>query len=197
MIADASAAGGYEVVVVRHGETAWTISGQHTSRTDVPLTDVGRRQAQRLAPRLAERSFAIVLTSPLQRARETCALAGFQDAVESSPDLVEWDYGAYEGRTTAEIRADNPSWSLWSDGAPGGETPAQVARRADRVLQRLREAGGHALVFSHGHFLRVLAARWLEQPVEFGRLFVLSPASISTLGWEREQHVLASWNLTP
>jgi probable phosphoglycerate mutase len=183
-----------EVVLVRHGETVWSITGQHTSRTDVPLTKEGRRQAQRLAPRFAGRTFSVVLTSPLRRAIETCELAGFAGAAEPCDDLVEWDYGAYEGRTTAGIRAERPSWSLWRDGAPGGESPAQVGERADRVLGRVLQSDGDALVFSHGHMLRVLAARWLELAPDDGRLFALDPATISLLGWEREQPVLRHWN---
>jgi probable phosphoglycerate mutase len=186
-----------EAVLVRHGETAWTISGQHTGRTDVLLTEEGRRQAERLGPRLAGRTFALVLTSPLQRAVETCRLAGFGEAAELCDDCREWDYGEYEGRTTAEIRTEVPSWSLWRDGVPGGETAAQVAARADRVIERLRGAAGDALVFSHGHFLRVLTARWLGLGPEEGRLFALSPASVSVLGWEREEAVLSRWNEVP
>ncbi|HZQ83254.1 MAG TPA: histidine phosphatase family protein [Acidimicrobiales bacterium] len=182
-----------EVVLVRHGETARTIGGRHTGRTDVPLTEVGRHQAEHVAARLAERHFTVVLTSPLQRAADTSALAGFAGA-EPSEDVVEWDYGAYEGRTTEEIRAERPGWSLWRDGVPGGETAAQVAERADRVVQRLRRAEGDALVFSHGHFLRVLAARWLGLNADAGRFFTLRPAGTSILGWEREQPVLARWN---
>ena len=185
---------GSEVVLVRHGETDWTISGRHTSHTDVPLTEVGRRQAEQLVTRLAGRHFGVVLTSPLQRAAETCAFAGFAGVAEPTEVAVEWDYGAYEGRTTAEIRAEVPGWSLWHDGVPEGETAAEVAQRADGILQRVQRADGDALVFSHGHFLRVLAARWLGLGPENGRFFALSPAAISILGWEREQAVLACWN---
>lgn len=181
---------------MRHGETPWTISGQHTGRTDVSLTAEGRCEAERLAPRLAGRTFARVLTSPVQRATETCRLAGFTELAELCDDCREWDYGDYEGRTTEEIRADVPGWSLWRDDVPGGETAAQVAARADRVIERLRGAPGDALVFSHGHFLRVLTARWLGLGPEDGRLFALSPASISVLGWEREQAVITQWNET-
>jgi broad specificity phosphatase PhoE len=183
-------------VLVRHGETAWTISGQHTSHTDVPLTEVGRRQAETLAARLQRRDFAVVLTSPSQRAAETCRLAGFDHVAEECEDVAEWDYGAYEGRTTADIRAEVPGWSLWRHGVPGGETVMQVAARADRILDRLRRTAGDGLVFSHGHFLRVLAARWLGLGPNDGRLFALDPASISSLGWEREQPVVAHWNAT-
>jgi broad specificity phosphatase PhoE len=184
-----------EVVLVRHGETAWTISRQHTSHTDVPLTDRGRERAAVVGQRLAGRRFALVLTSPRRRAVETCQAAGYPDATVDE-DLVEWDYGDYEGRTTAEIREERPGWTLWDDGAPGGETAAEVTARADRAVQRLRVVDGDAVVFSHGHFLRVLAARWLGLPATDGRLFALDPGSTSVLGWEREQPVLRSWNLS-
>lgn len=185
-----------EVVLARHGETEWTLSGQHTSRTDIPLTEAGRRQAQRLADRLTGRSFTVVVTSPLQRAAETCRLAGFGDVAELCHDAVEWNYGTYEGRTTPEIRRSQPGWTLWTHGTPGGEMAAQVGARADRVLARLLAADGDALLFSHGHFLRVLAARWLDLSSADGRLFALAPASVSVLGWERERRVLSRWNDT-
>jgi len=183
-----------EVVLVRHGETEWTLSRQHTSRTDVPLTDRGRERAAALVDRLAARRFALVLTSPRRRAADTCRAAGFPDATVDD-DLVEWDYGDYEGRTTAEIREERPGWTLWQDGAPGGETAAEVTARADRVVRRVRAVDGDVAVFSHGHFLRVLAARWLGLPATEGRLFALDPGSTSVLGWEREQPVLSRWNL--
>ncbi len=185
-----------QVVLVRHGETAWSRSGRHTSLTDVALTPAGREAAARLARRLSEHTFATVLTSPLQRAAETCTLAGFGGRCERCDDLVEWGYGSYEGRTTSEIRMENPGWSLWRDGAPGGETPEQVGARADRVLERVRNLDGDALLFAHGHLLRVLAARWLGFPPADGRCLLLSSAGVSRLGYEREQPVLASWNLT-
>lgn len=185
-----------EIVLVRHGETAWTISGQHTGSSDIPLTEAGRRQAEELAPRLAGRRFDVVLTSPLGRALETCRLAGVGEAAEVSEDVLEWDYGTYDGRTTAEIRTEHPDWSLWTDGAPEGERAAQVGARADRVIARLLGGTGDAVVFSHGHFLRVLATRWLALAPEDGRLFALAPASVSILGWEREQRVLTRWNET-
>jgi probable phosphoglycerate mutase len=184
-----------EVVLVRHGETAWTLSRQHTSRTDIPLTDRGTERAAALGRRLADRGFALVLTSPRRRAADTCRAAGFADATVDD-DLVEWDYGDYEGRTTAEIREERPGWTLWHDGAPGGETADQVTARADRVIGRLRAADGEVAVFSHGHFLRVLAARWVGLPATDGRLFALAPGSTSVLGWEREQPVLRSWNVS-
>jgi broad specificity phosphatase PhoE len=186
---------GSDVVLVRHGETAWSKSGQHTSRTDIPLTERGQAQAAGLAARLAGRPFALVLTSPLARARQTCALAGFADVAQVDDDLTEWDYGSYEGRTTAQIRGERPGWTLWDDGAPGGETAAEVAARADRVLARVRSAHGDSLVFAHGHLLRVLVARWLGLAPAAGRYFVLDAAGISVLGWEREQAVVASLNV--
>ena len=182
------------LVLVRHGDTAWTLSGQHTSRTDIALSDAGRQQAAALNGALGGREFTAVLTSPLRRARETCELAGFGASATDCDDLAEWDYGEFEGRTTAEIRNEVPDWSLWRDGAPGGETAGQVAARADRVLETVEAAAGDVLVFSHGHFLRVLAARWLGLDATDGRLFLLSPASISVLGWEREQPVITLWN---
>ncbi len=183
-----------DLVLTRHGETEWTISGQHTSRTEVPLTDVGREHAKRLADRFATRRFALVLTSPRERAVESCRLAGLGDIAERTEDVAEWNYGAYEGRTTTDIRAERPGWSLWRDGVPDGETAAHVAARADRVITRVRGGPGDAVVFSHGHFLRVLAARWLALPPSEGRLFSLAPGSISVLGWEREQPVVSWWN---
>jgi probable phosphoglycerate mutase len=184
-----------EIVLVRHGETAWTISRQHTSRTDVPLTDRGLERAAALRERLADRRFAVVLTSPRRRAIDTCRAAGYPDATVDD-DLVEWDYGDDEGRTTADIREERPGWTLWADGSPGGETAVEVTVRADRVIERLRAVDGDAAVFSHGHFLRVLAARWLGLDAAAGRLFALDPGSTSVLGWEREQPVLRSWNVS-
>ena len=181
------------VVLVRHGETTWTIAGRHTSHTDIPLTDRGRAQARELAAVLSDRPFALVLTSPLRRAVETAQLAGYAGA-ERCHDLQEWDYGAFEGRTTADIRGTQPGWSLWRDGAPAGETAAQLAARADRVIARIRGVSGASLVFSHGHLLRVLCARWLGLDPTAGALFALNPASVSTLGWEREQPVIVNWN---
>jgi probable phosphoglycerate mutase len=188
------AGGRHEIVVVRHGETEWSASGRHTSHTDLPLTDAGRERARALAGRLAGRQFALVLCSPLRRARETCELAGFGDVAELCDDLHEWDYGEYEGLTTPQIRERDPSWSLWRDGCPGGEAPAQVGARADRVLERLRAAGGDALAFAHGHILRVLTARWLAMEVSAGARFALSAGALGVLGWERETEVLSRWN---
>ena len=183
-----------EVVLVRHGETLWTLSGQHTGRTDIPLTEEGRRRAELVGERLRGRTFALVLTSPLQRAAETCRLAGLGDVAAVRDELAEWDYGAYEGRKTVDIREEQPGWSLWRDGVPDGETAADVGRRADRVVEELRSVDGDAAVFAHGHLLRVLAARWLGLDPAEGRLFALDPATLSILGYERETPVLRLWN---
>jgi probable phosphoglycerate mutase len=184
----------HEVVLVRHGETDWSAQKRHTGRTDEPLNDDGRRQAERLGQALRGRRFALVLTSPLARAAETCRLAGFGGLAQVRYELMEWDYGDYEGRTTVDIRREVPDWTIWRYGAPGGESPDQVGARADRVLQDMHAAGGDTLIFSHGHFLRALAARWLGLPPTEGRLFALDPATLSVLGYEREQSVLRIWN---
>ena len=184
----------HEVVLVRHGETDWSANLRHTGRTDVPLTEEGRHQAERVGRALRGRSFALVLTSPLERAVETCRLTGYGELAQSRPDLMEWDYGEYEGRTTVDIRREVPDWTIWRYSAPGGESPDEVGARADRILQEVRGAAGDTLIFSHGHFLRVLAARWLELPPTEGRLFALDPATLSLLGHEREQPVLRTWN---
>lgn len=183
-----------QIVLVRHGETEWSATGLHTSRTDVPLTDQGGRQAEALGRCLTEWRFAHVLTSPLQRASETCRLAGLGGVAEVRPDLMEWDYGEYEGRSTPQIRAERTGWTLWSDGAPGGESAGQVGIRADRILAEARRADGDVALFSHGHFLRVAAARWIGLPPEAGRSFALDTATISVLGHERETPVIARWN---
>jgi probable phosphoglycerate mutase len=184
-------------VVVRHGETEWSLSGRHTSRTDLPLTDEGRRRAEGLVSALSEWPFTLVLSSPLRRARETCEIAGFGERAEIDEDLREWEYGQYEGLTTPEIRAENPSWNLWRDGCPGGEQPGAIAARADRVLARAAEAGGDTLVFAHGHILRVLGARWVSQEAAFGGRLALGAGAISVLGHERETPVIERWNRTP
>lgn len=184
------------VVLVRHGETEWSRSGQHASRTDLPLTDEGRRQAALLGQRLAPIRFGSVLTSPLARAAETCALAGFGERAAVTDDLAEWDYGAYEGRRTVDIRTEHPGWTLWDDGAPDGETATQVTARAQRVLERANVADGHAVLFGHGHILRVLVACWLGRPAGDGRFYRLDAGSISVLGHEREQPVIVRWNDT-
>jgi len=181
-------------VFVRHGETEWSRSGRHTGRTEVPLTEHGREQAEAVGAALEGRDFALVLTSPLGRALETCRLAGFGDRAVPRDELMEWDYGAYEGRTTTDIREERPDWTLWRDGVPEGETIEQVGERVDRVLDELRALDGDALLFAHGHVLRVLSARWLELDPDAGRLFALDPGTISVLGHERETAVVQLWN---
>jgi broad specificity phosphatase PhoE len=182
------------VVLVRHGDTEWSVAGKHTGRTDVPLTAQGRDEAERVGTALRGWRFVRVLTSPLSRARDTCRLAGFSDRAEVRDDLAEWDYGAYEGRTTDEIRLERPGWTLWDDGTVGGESVEQVGARADRVIAELRTLDGDAAVFAHGHVLRVLAARWLGLPPTAGALLALDPATISVLGYERERPVVRRWN---
>jgi len=187
------------IYVARHGETAWSITGQHTGLTDLPLTERGEHNASRLKDRLKDLDFKQVYVSPLQRARRTCELAGFGAVAEIDPDLVEWDYGQYEGRRSAEIHAERPDWELFRDGCPGGESPAQVAVRADRVVSRLREVSGNALVFSSGHFIRVLASRWLGiAPTVNSRYFLLGTASLSALGYDQgvSRPVIQLWNET-
>jgi broad specificity phosphatase PhoE len=187
------------VYLARHGETAWTISRQHTGRTDLPLTAQGEAEAVRLGERLEGLRFAAVLTSPLQRAVRTCELAGFGSAAEVEQDLLEWNYGTYEGRTSAEIHAERPDWQLFRDGCPGGESPDQVGARADRVARRVRAIGGDALLFSSGHFLRVFAARWLGLEPGAGRYFLLGTASLSAVGYEhdRSEPVIRLWDEMP
>ena len=182
-----------ELWAVRHGKTEWSAAGKHTSTTDLPLLPEGEEVAQGLRERLAGVEFAQVLTSPRLRARRTAELAGFPDA-ETDEDLAEWAYGDYEGITTHEIRESVPGWTIWSHPTPGGETASQVAERLDRVVARVREVDGPTLVFGHGHALRALAARWLGEPVDVGRFFVLDTSTISVLGYERETPVLRCWN---
>jgi len=187
------------VYLARHGETAWSLSGQHTGLTDLPLTEHGQRTARKLGERLKELTFRKVFTSPLQRARRTCELAGFGAQAEIDPDLVEWDYGEYEGRRGPEIRAERPEWNLFRDGCPGGEMPGQVKIRADRVLNRVRAIDGNVLLFTSGHFMRVLVARWLGlEPTANSRHFMLSTASLSALGYENDlsRPVIRFWNDT-
>ena len=187
------------IYLARHGETAWSLTGQHTGLTDLPLTERGERNASRLQQRLKGLTFAKVLTSPLQRARRTCELAGFGTLAETDRDLLEWNYGDYEGRRTAEIRAERPDWQLFRDGCPGGESPAQVVARADRAVSRLRAVRGDVLLFSSGHFLRVLAVRWIGiELTATARSFMLSTASLSALGYEGSlsQPVIRLWNET-
>jgi probable phosphoglycerate mutase len=185
-----------EIYLARHGETAWTLSHQHTGRSDIPLTERGERNARSLGERLRGMTFAHVLASPLQRARRTAELAGFGDQDEMQPDLMEWDYGRYEGLRTADIRRERPGWSLFHDGCPDGEPVAAVGARADRVIGRLRAADGSVLLFGHGHFFRVLAARWVGLPPSDGRLLFLSTASLSVLGYEhsRDEPAIRLWN---
>jgi probable phosphoglycerate mutase len=174
------------VYLARHGETAWSISGQHTGLTDIPLTERGERNARRLGERLTGLTFAAVFTSPLQRARRTCELAGFAPRAQIDPDLLEWNYGQYDGQTSQAIHAVRPDWQLFRDGCPGGESPAQVAQRADRVITRARAVGADVLLFSSGHFLRMLAARWLALEPLGGKYFLLGTASLSALSYEHE-----------
>jgi probable phosphoglycerate mutase len=180
--------------LIRHGETEWSLSGAHTGRTDIPLTPNGEAEARALAPKLAGHPFALVLTSPLQRARRTCELAGLGAAAQLEPNLEEWDYGEYEGRTSDEIHRERPTWSVFEDGFPGGETIDQVATRAEEVIRRALQADGDAALFSHGHILRILTARWLGLGPVDGRLFSLGTASISKLGYEHTTKVISEWN---
>jgi probable phosphoglycerate mutase len=184
----------HQVVLVRHGRTEWSEQGRHTGRTDVPLDDVGREQAALLAPRLAGYQFTLVLTSPLSRALDTCRLAGLSSGAQVDPDLAEWDYGAYEGRRTVDIRSERPGWDLWLDGVIDGETVGQVGDRADRVIARVRDLPGAVALFAHGHLLRVLTARWVGLPPTDGGLFALDPAGVNVLGYERENPVVQTLN---
>ena len=179
--------------LVRHGETEWSKSGQHTGRTDIPLTATGARQGKALGRHLAERKFALVLTSPLGRARETARLAGFADA-EVFDDLLEWNYGIYEGITTASVREQQPGWTIWTSPVPEGETVEQVGARARRVIARVDTVAGDVVIFAHAHFLRILGACWIGLPPIHGRHFTLGTASISVLGYERETRVIQVWN---
>ena len=181
-------------ILVRHGETAWTVTGQHTGRTDIPLTEAGRAAARELAPLAAKTKLALVLTSPLGRARETCELAGLASQARVDPDLFEWHYGDYEGLTPAQIHARAPGWLLFIDGCPGGESPVQVAERVDRVIARIRAVDGDVALFAHGHVLRVFAARWLGLPPAAGRHLLLDPATVSVLAHYRGIPAVKSWN---
>ena len=182
------------VVVVRHGETTWSATGRHTSRTDLPLTPAGSESAAAVRGALATVTFARVFTSPLRRAAETCELVGLGALAEARSQLREWDYGDYEGLTTAEIRRSAPGWDLWTDGAPGGETPGDVRERVDGFIREIRSIDGDVAVFSHGHLSRVLAARWIELPVAAGRSFLFTTAAIGVLGWDRGTPVIERWN---
>jgi broad specificity phosphatase PhoE len=184
----------HEVWLVRHAETEWSRDGKHTGHTDVSLTDKGRAAAGGLGERMASRSFVRVFTSPLERARETAQLAGIGSRAEVRDDLLEWNYGEYEGITTAAIRQTRPGWYLWTDGAPGGESPEAVSARCDRVIAEVLASDGDIALVAHGHILRALAARWIEEPVAFGGRLFLSTGTLSVLGFEREVRVMRSWN---
>lgn len=179
---------------MRHGETQWSLNGQHTGVSDIPLTENGRMAARLLKPVLSGESFALVLTSPLQRARETCELAGLGEAALIEPDLVEWRYGEYEGLTSKQIQLTRPGWSVFRDGCPGGETPEEVGARADRVLAKIRAAAGNVALFAHGHFFRVLAARWIDLPASYGEHFLLDTATLNVLGYYGDSPALKIWN---
>lgn len=181
--------------LIRHGETTWSAAGAHTGITDLPLTEQGEIKARAVGAKLAGHQFALVLTSPMQRARRTCELAGFGAQAQIEPNLMEWNYGEYEGRSTADIRGARPGWSLFRDGVPGGETIQQVALRAKAVIQRALPANGDVALFAHGHILRILATQWLDLPPEDARCLALSTASISTLGREHETPAILRWNL--
>lgn len=183
-----------EAWLIRHGETEWSRTGRHTGRSDIPLTELGRRQATALAERIAGRTFARVLSSPMSRALDTAGLAGLGDRVEVDPDLCEWDYGEYEGITTPQIRERVPGWTVWSHEVAGGESAAMIGNRVDRVIERIRDADGDVALFAHGHVLRVLAARWIGLDPGAGRHLALQTATVSVLGWERENPVVERWN---
>jgi broad specificity phosphatase PhoE len=186
-----------QIWLIRHGETEWSQSGKHTGRTDVPLTEAGRRRAEALRPVLGRRSFALVLTSPLVRALETCRIAGFAEGCQADADLAEWHYGIFEGRKTAEIRSELPKWSIWQTHVPQGEDIERVATRADRIIEKVSAVEGNVALFSHGHLLRIMTARWLGLPPQDGRFFALDTGTISTLGHERETRVVRGWNWRP
>ena len=180
--------------LIRHGETEWSLSGAHTSKTDIPLTERGKERAAKIRDYLAQRKFSLVLSSPLQRARETCRIAGYADVAQIEENLREWDYGIFEGRTTADIRKDQPDWSIWDSPVPEGEPVEHVAARAQKVIDRALEAGGDVALFAHAHILRILAATWLGLEPRGGRLFALGTGSVSTLSYERETRVISTWN---
>jgi broad specificity phosphatase PhoE len=184
-----------DIYIARHGATEWSKSGQHTSRTDLPLLPEGEEQAAVLREKLGGVDFALVLCSPLRRARETCELAGYGDVAEITQDLMEWDYGEYEGLTTHEIRETTPSWWLWRDGCPGGEMPAEIGARVDRVVARFAAVSGNGLAFAHGHVLRVFTARWLQMEVAAGAHFKLEAGSLGVLGHERDTRVIERWSV--
>jgi len=183
-----------KVYLLRHGETDWSLNGRHTGVTDIPLTENGRKLARQLQPILAREKFVMVLTSPLQRARDTCELAGLGTLASVDRDLMEWNYGEYEGLTTEQIRQTRPDWSVFSDGCPGGESPLQVSVRADRIVSRVRTVDGNVALFSHGHILRVLAARWINLSASYGENFLLDTATLNVLGYYRESPAFKIWN---
>jgi broad specificity phosphatase PhoE len=183
-----------QIFLIRHGETEWSLTGQHTGTTDIPLTENGRRVAKLFEPLSAKESFALVLTSPLERARTTCELAGLGSQAEINRDLMEWNYGEYEGLTSQQIRAKSPEWMLFRDGCPGGESPEQVGARVDRLIARVRAVDGQVALFAHGHILRVLAARWLGFPVAAGSHFMLDTATLSVLSYYRDIPAVKRWN---
>ena len=184
----------HEIYLARHGETEWSLSGQHTGITDIPLTERGRGHAEALGDRLAGHEFAAVFASPLERALETCRLAGFGDRCVERPELVEWNYGEYEGMTTPQIRESVPGWTVWTHDTPGGESPAEVGARCDALIEELLEVDGDVVLFAHGHILRVFGARWIALPPEHGARLALSTGTLSVLGWERDNRVLRLWN---
>jgi len=184
----------HEVYLVRHGETAWSLSGQHTGITDIPLTEHGRQVARLLRPQLAHLQFTRVWTSPLRRARETCDLAGLGAQAVIDRDLMEWNYGEYEGLTSAQIFAQRPGWMIFRDGCPGGESPAEIGARVDRLIARVRDVPGDVALFAHGHVFRVLVARWIGLPVEAGENFLLGTATLNVLGWYRDAPAVQMWN---
>jgi probable phosphoglycerate mutase len=183
-----------QVYLIRHGETEWSLSGQHTGTTDIPLTENGRRVARLLEPILSKEDFALILTSPLQRAEETCRLAGLAGRAEIDRDLMEWNYGEYEGLTPKQIHAKAPGWMIFSDGCPGGESPKQIGARVDRVIAKVRAVEGHVALFAHGHVFRVFAARWLGLPAESGRYFLLDTATLNILSYYRDIPAVKRWN---
>jgi len=183
-----------KVYLLRHGETEWSLNGRHTGVTDIPLTENGRRIARQLQPILAREKFALVLTSPLQRARETCELAGLGTLASIDRDLMEWNYGEYEGVTTEQIRRTSPNWSIFHDGCPGGESPLEIGARADRIVAKVRAVDGNVALFAHGHILRVLATRWINLAVRYGEHFLLDTATLNVLGYYREASAFKIWN---
>ena len=188
------AASEQQIYVIRHGETEWSLSGQHTGVTDIPLTENGRNIAKLLHPVLAKESFALVLTSPLQRAKETCKLSGLGDQAEVDSNLMEWNYGDYEGITSDQIHEKNPGWLIFTDGGPGGETPEQVGERADHVIKRVRAVKGNVALFAHGHILRALVARWIDLPAKAGRRFLLDTGTLNILSYYRGVPAVKTWN---